>query len=81
MNEKEWEDFKIGIVDEEQELSFYYKSEEWWISRLYSEEKSYLLTRSKDSYTQEFKTAEELFNNGVIDGKPFIKRIKDLEVY
>lgn len=42
MNEREWKEFKVGIVDEEQELSFSYKSEEWWISRLYGEEKSYL---------------------------------------
>lgn len=79
MNEKEWKEFKEGIVDEEQELNFFYKSEEWWINRLYGEEKSYLLTRSKDSYTQEFRTAEELFVNGIIDGKKFIERVPDLE--
>lgn len=73
MSEKEWKEFKEGIVNEEQELSFSYKSEEWWISRLYGEEKSYLLTRSKDSYTQEFRTAEELFANGIIDGKNLLK--------
>lgn len=79
VSEKEWKEFKEGIVDEEQELSFSYKSEEWWISRLYGKEKSYLLTRSKDSYTQEFQTAEELFTNGIIDGKKFIERVPDLE--
>lgn len=78
MNAKEWEDFKIAIVDKEQELSFYYKSEEWWISRV-PKQKSFLLTRSKDSYTQAFETAEELFNNGIVDGKPFIERVKDFE--
>lgn len=29
MSEKEWKEFKEGIVNEEQELSFSYKSEEW----------------------------------------------------
>lgn len=79
MNEKEWKEFKEGIVDEEQELNFFYKSEEWWISRLYGEEKSYLLTCSKDSYTQVFRTAEELFNKGIIDGKRFLERVSDFE--
>nr|WP_146552822.1 hypothetical protein [Rummeliibacillus sp. SL167] len=67
------------MVNEEQELNFFYKSEEWWISRLYGEEKSYLLTRSKDSYIQEFRTAKELFENGMIDGKKFKERVPDLK--
>lgn len=66
-------------MDEEQELNFFYKSEEWWIGRLYGEEKSYLLTRSKDSYTKELWTAKELFEKGSIDGKKFIERVPDLE--
>ena len=79
MNEKEWKEFKQAIVDDGEELSFLYNSEEWWISRLYSEEKSYLVTRSKDSFTQEFATAEELFSNGMINGKKFTDRVPDLE--
>lgn len=76
MDEKVWKEFKEAI-EEGQELAFDYKDEEWWISRV-PEEKSFLLTRSRDSYTQAFKTAEELFKQGIIDGKPFIERIKDL---
>lgn len=72
MTEKEWQEFRFAVEVEEQELAFYYKGEEWWISRLYGEEKNYLLTRSKNSYTQEYRTAVELFNNGIVDGKPFI---------
>ncbi|UQW96241.1 hypothetical protein M2M59_09465 [Rummeliibacillus sp. G93] len=79
MNQKEWEDVRRAIEDENQEVSLDYNGEEWWISRLYSEELSFLLTRSKDSYTQRFKTAQELFNNGIVDGKPFIERVKDFD--
>ena len=76
MDRKVWQEFREAI-EEGQELAFDYKDEEWWISRV-PEEKSFLLTRSKDSYSQAFKTAEELFKHGIIDGKPFIERIKDL---
>lgn len=78
MTEKEWQEFRFSVEVEEQELAFYYKDEQWWISRLYGEDKSYLLTpHSKNSYTQEFRTAAELFTNGIVDGKPFIERVKD----
>ncbi|MFJ8261072.1 hypothetical protein ACIQ4I_03800 [Rummeliibacillus sp. NPDC094406] len=77
MDEIVWKEFKEAI-EEGQELAFDYKDEEWWISRV-PEEKSFLLTRSTDSLTQSFKTSDELFNNGVIDDKPFIERIKDIE--
>ncbi|GEL06234.1 MULTISPECIES: hypothetical protein [Rummeliibacillus] len=76
MDENVWKEFKEAI-EEGQELSFDYKNEEWWISRV-PEEKSFLLTRSKDSFTQAFHSAEELFLHGLIDGKPFIERVKDL---
>ncbi|GEL05643.1 hypothetical protein [Rummeliibacillus stabekisii] len=79
MDSKEWEDVRRAIEDENQEVSLDYNGEEWWISRLYSEELSFLLTRSKDSYTQRFITAQELFNNGIVDGKPFIERVKDFD--
>ncbi|MFG3611311.1 hypothetical protein [Rummeliibacillus stabekisii] len=78
MDLKSWEEVRKAIEDEHQEILLYYKDEEeWWVSRLYGEEKSFLLARSKDSYTQMFATALELFNNGIVDGKPFIERIND----
>lgn len=39
MDKKEWEDYRNDIVDEHQELPFYLDGKEWWISRLYGEEK------------------------------------------
>lgn len=77
MNKEDWKQFKHLIEDVEEELPFFYKGDEWWISRV-PEEKSFLLTRSKDSYTQEFYTAEELFNQGLMDGKPFIERLPEI---
>lgn len=77
MDLNSWEEVRKAIEDEEQEISLFYNDEEWWISRLYGEEKNFLLTRSKDSFTQRFDTAQELFNKGIVDGKPFIERIKD----
>lgn len=79
MKDNEWKEFKKAFVDEQQEVFFYYKGEEWWISRLYGKEKSYLLTRSRDGYTQEFRTAEELMNDSDMDGKPFIERVPEFE--
>lgn len=76
MDEETWKAVQAAI-DEGQELSFDYKGDVWWISRV-NEEKSFLLTRSSDSYTQRFETAESLYENGLIDGKPFIQWIEEL---
>lgn len=76
MDKETWTTVQEAI-DEGQELSFDYKGEEWWISRV-DEELSFLLTRSSDSYTQYFKTAEELYMKGMIEGKTFIERIEEL---
>lgn len=54
-----------------EEFSFYYQDEQYWISR---NENGLYLTREKDSYYQSFKTSEDLFLNGRIDGQS----IKDL---
>lgn len=76
MDEKTWLEVQQAI-DEGQELSFDYRREEWWISRI-DDERSFLLTRSSDGLTQYFKTAEELYEKGMIDGRPFIERIAEL---
>lgn len=55
---------KIG-----EEIALYYENEEYWISR--SQDGQFLLTRSKDSNTQFFITANELFEKGTIDGHSF----------
>lgn len=52
---------KIG-----EEIALYYENEEYWISR--SQDGQFLLTRSKDSNTQFFNTADELFKKGTIEG-------------
>lgn len=78
MDETQWEDFRHAIVEEGQELSFDLNVEEWWISRLHDEEKSYLLT-APNSDTQFFKTAEELFEKGIVNGKPFMKQVPYFE--
>lgn len=76
MDEETWLEVQQAI-DEGQELSFDYRGEEWWISRI-DDERSFLLTRSSDSLTQYFKTAEELYEKGMIDGRPFTERIAEL---
>lgn len=47
MDKKEWEDYRNDIVDEHQELPFYLDGKEWWISRLYGEEKKLFVDSSK----------------------------------
>lgn len=76
MDEETWLEVQQA-VDEGQELSFDYRGEEWWISRI-DDERSFLLTRSSDGLTKYFKTAEELYEKGMIDRRPFIERIAEL---
>jgi hypothetical protein len=54
-----------------EEFTFFYQDERYWISR---NENGLYLTREKDRYYQSFKTSEDLFLNGRIDGQS----IKDL---
>lgn len=68
----------IKRVNWGEEFCFYYDNEEYWISQ--DGLKKYL-TRVSDSMTQEFQTAEELFEHGKIKGK-FLKDIwNDIEKY
>ena len=60
----------IKRIDWGEEVFFYYNDNEYWISQ--NPGKRYL-TRSKDSYTQEFNTAEELFKYGKVEGKSIIE--------
>ncbi|MFJ8088794.1 hypothetical protein ACIQ7N_11380 [Lysinibacillus sp. NPDC095746] len=64
MGEKEYLEFK-KLISMGDELNFYYKEDEYWIS--HSLEKSFL-SRTKDSYTQEFNGYNELFENATIEG-------------
>ena len=52
------------------ELFFYYNDDKYWISQ--NPGKRYL-TRAKDSYTQEFDSAEELFKYGRVEGKSILE--------
>ncbi|MET4559660.1 hypothetical protein ABIA69_000803 [Lysinibacillus parviboronicapiens] len=63
MTEKEYLEFKNTIAMGD-ELNFYYKNDEYWIS--HNPGKSYL-SRTRDSYTQEFNGYEELFEKATID--------------
>ncbi|WP_410771301.1 hypothetical protein [Fontibacillus sp. BL9] len=60
----------VQRVEWGEEFQFYYQNEEYWIS---TNKEGYYLTRGKDSYTQSFRTAEELFNEGQIDGKTLLE--------
>lgn len=64
MSEKEYLEFQ-KLISMGDELNFYYKDDEYWIS--HSLEKSFL-SRTKDSYTQEFNSYKELFDNATIEG-------------
>ncbi|GLC88468.1 hypothetical protein [Lysinibacillus piscis] len=56
-----------------EELNFYYKNDEYWIS--YGRDGESYLARSRDHYTQEFSNYEELFEKATIEG------IKISEIY
>ncbi|WP_025676432.1 hypothetical protein [Paenibacillus polymyxa] len=66
------ERFEMG-----EEFQFYYKNDSYWIS--YNEEK-YFLTRERDSFSQSFQSARELFVNGKIDEKTILELWDNIEI-
>ncbi|AZS13999.1 hypothetical protein EI981_05730 [Paenibacillus lutimineralis] len=66
----------IQLVKCGMEYNFYVKDEEYWIS---SNENGYYLTRVRDSSSQEFKTPEELLENGRINGLSLFDLWDDLK--
>lgn len=75
MTEKEYLEFKSHL-EMNDELNFYYKGEELWIS--HSRGKSYL-TIVKDQFSQEFNGYEELHENGIIEGMKISEIYPDLK--
>ncbi len=53
-----------------EEFQFFLHDESYWISQ---NSNGFYLTRETDSFSQSFNTADELFQNGKIDGKPIIE--------
>ncbi|MGE7674627.1 hypothetical protein ACQKMV_13755 [Lysinibacillus sp. NPDC094403] len=64
MTEKEYLEFQ-KLISMGEELNFYYKNDEYWIS--HNPGRSFL-SRTKNSYTQEFSGYKELFENATIEG-------------
>ncbi|QTH45392.1 hypothetical protein J4772_13845 [Cohnella sp. LGH] len=60
------------------EYNFYVETEEYWISH---NENGYYLTRVRDSHSQEFRTAGDLFENGRINGKSLLELWDDIKEY
>jgi hypothetical protein len=56
----------INTVAYGMEYNFYIDNDEYWISQ---NSEGFYLTRVRDSYSQEYRTAEELFRYAKIDGK------------
>ncbi|MCZ0704635.1 hypothetical protein J2T56_003238 [Natronobacillus azotifigens] len=61
----ELKEFKDRILMGE-EFQFYFKDESFWISQ---NENGYYLTREQDGYSQSFKSVDDLFRLGIIQGK------------
>ena len=59
-----------------EEFSFFYRDEQYWISQ--NSEGRYL-TKVNGSYTQSFKTTEELFQLGKVEGKAIIEIWDDIK--
>ncbi|MCP3794703.1 hypothetical protein [Paenibacillus sp. CH40] len=66
------ERFEMG-----EEFQFYYKNDSYWISQ---NEEEYFLTREKDSFSQSFESARELFINGKIDDKTILELWDSIEI-
>lgn len=61
-----------------EEFSFDYNGEQYWISQ---NDDCLYLTRVKGSITQEFKTTQELFENGRVEGKLLLEIWDDIKEY
>ncbi|MED4080316.1 hypothetical protein P4637_18770 [Halalkalibacterium halodurans] len=61
----ELKEFKDRILMGE-EFQFYFKDQSYWISQ---NENGYFLTREHDGYSQSFKSVDDLFRLGIIQGK------------
>jgi hypothetical protein len=59
-----------------EEFCFYYNNEEYWISQ---NPEGYYLTRSRDSFSQEFDTSHALFKKGRIEGKLLSEIYSEIE--
>ncbi|KAB8139466.1 hypothetical protein F9U64_00075 [Gracilibacillus oryzae] len=72
----DYEELKQRVAMGE-EFQFYYRNQSFWISR---NKNGYYLTRVRDSYSQSFKTSNELFVDGRIDGKSIQELWKEIEI-
>lgn len=66
----------VKRVEWGEEFSFQYYEEKYWISQ---NTNGWYLTRVKDAYSQDFKTALELFNKSQIDGKSIMQIWNEIE--
>ncbi|MFS0559417.1 hypothetical protein AB1K91_01625 [Terribacillus sp. 179-K 1B1 HS] len=71
-----FDEFKQRVAMGE-EFRFYYKNESYWISR---NNEGFYLTRDQDSYSQNFKTSEDLFKEGRIENKTISELWEELEI-
>ena len=60
----------MEIVAMGEEFDFIFEGEQYWISHNHD---GYYLSRCSDSYTQEFKTSDDLFRNARVNGKSIIE--------
>ncbi|WP_079710408.1 hypothetical protein [Paraliobacillus ryukyuensis] len=72
----EYEELKQRVAMGE-EFQFYYRNQSFWISR---NQDGYYLTRVRDSYSQSFKTSNELFEDGRIDGMTILELWNELDI-
>lgn len=72
----DYEELKQRVAMGE-EFQFYYRDESFWISR---NKDGYYLTRVRDSYSQSFKTSNELFEDGRIDEKSIQELWGEIEI-
>lgn len=61
-----------------EEFFFFYHNEKYWISE---NESGFYLTRVRDSYTQPFSTAQDLFENGIVEEKTLVDVWNAIEEY
>lgn len=72
----DYQEFK-DRVDMGEEFQFYFQEDSYWVSH---NAEGFYLTREKDSYSQAFLSAIELFEKGTIEGKTLFELWEQLDI-
>lgn len=72
----DYQEFKER-VEMGEEFQFFYREESYWVSQ---NDAGFYLTRERDSDSQSFVTANDLFEKGTIDGRTLLELWEQIDI-